>query len=73
MLEYDEGDYEILEAGILFGGNANISLSSAEEKAKVRNILPHGQFTVTSDKSYARGYAIYRDGTDNSIKVIYSR
>ena len=78
MLEYDKGEYEIVEAGILFGSTEKPIVSSAYSKAKVKNIKPHGQFTVKPEgktvgmEAFARGYVMYRDKEDN-IKVVYSK
>ena len=46
MIEYDKGDYTIVEAGILFGKDADVDVNSAYSKATVKNIKPHGQFTA---------------------------
>ncbi len=81
MIEYDKGDYTIVEAGILFGKDADVGVKSAYSKATVKNIKPHGQFTAApianataSLQSNARGYVMYRDKNDNNkIKVIYSK
>ncbi len=68
MIEYDAGDKELVEAGIVFGSGATVS--SCSEKATSQRKVTHGQFTATSDYTDARGYVIYKDGTD--YKVIYS-
>lgn len=80
MLEYDKGEYEIVEAGILFGSTEKPIVSSAYSKAKVKNIKPHGQFTVKPEgrtenmEAFARGYVMYKDKNDsNKIKVIYTK
>lgn len=79
MIEYDKGGYTIVEAGILFGSDADVDVKSAYSKATVKRILPHGQFTAApianataSLQSNARGYVMYRDKEDN-IKVVYSK
>ncbi|MBR2180625.1 MAG: hypothetical protein IJ949_01910, partial [Oscillospiraceae bacterium] len=75
MIEYDAGDKEIVEVGILFGDGTNMTVDSCMYKAtsqKSGNAL-HGQFTAQpADDSYttAKGYLIYRDGS--SYKVVYS-
>lgn len=70
MIEYDEGDKEIVEAGIVFGNNATIE--SCKAKATSQKNLSHGQFTAfVSGEDSARGYIIYRDGSE--YKVIYSK
>ena len=68
MIEYDAGDKQIVEAGIVFGNNATIGSCSA--KATSQKITSHGQFTASSDFESARGYIIYLDGEE--YKVIYS-
>ena len=81
MLEYDEGEYEVVEAGILFGNTEKTTVNSAYSKAKVMRLEKnngHGQFTAssmgTANESYARGYVMYKDHNDNhKIKVIYSK
>ena len=67
MIEYDEGDYDIVEAGIVFGTNATIT--SCTSKYTSQRDVAHGQFAVSASGT-ARGYVIYRDGTD--YKVIYT-
>ncbi|MBQ2839862.1 MAG: hypothetical protein IJE70_00770, partial [Oscillospiraceae bacterium] len=75
MIEYDAGDKEIVEVGILFGDGTNMTVDSCMYKAtsqKSGNAL-HGQFTAQpADDSYtiAKGYLIYRDGS--AYKVVYS-
>ncbi len=78
MIEYDAAGKTIVEAGILFG-DEDSTVTTAYAKAKVRNIKPHGQFTAKaatgenvseSMQNYARGYIIYKDGTD--ICVAYT-
>ncbi|MBE6965580.1 MAG: hypothetical protein E7441_06055 [Ruminococcaceae bacterium] len=78
MIEYDEGEYDIVEAGILFGSDAAVDVESAYSKATVKRLLPHGQFTAAPIanataglQSSARGYVMYRD-TEENIKVVYS-
>ena len=66
MIEYDAGDKQIVEAGIVFGSDATVDACSA--KATSQKNLSHGQFTATSDYSEARGYIIYKDGADYRIK-----
>ncbi|MBE6966325.1 MAG: hypothetical protein E7441_09875 [Ruminococcaceae bacterium] len=80
MLEYDEGDYEVVEAGILFGSTAEVDVKGAYSKAIVKNLEKnngHGQLTATAHpdgtegmQSYARGYVIYDDNGTN--KVVYT-
>lgn len=79
MLEYDKGEYEVVEAGILFGSTDSIDVKSAYSKAMVKRLEEnggHGQMTATSmgtaNETYARGYVMYKDKNDK-IKVIYSK
>ena len=57
MLEYDDGDYEIVEAGILFGGN---TVSSCTKKYTSQRKVSHNQFTVPAEGD-ATGYIIWKD------------
>ncbi len=60
MLEYDDGDYEIVEAGILFGGN--LTVDSCTKKYTSQRKVSHNQFTVPKgDYSSAKGYIIWKD------------
>ena len=76
MIEYDAAGMEIVEAGIIYGPNKNISLNAYVTKASVKNIKKHGQFIAAPnadsslDQSVARGYIVYLDG--NEYKVAYS-
>ncbi len=77
MMEYDAGDYILLEAGILFGNEEHKSLSRCYSKAKVRNVSDHGSFTAKAKangsegmQTLARGYAVYKNG--DGISVVYS-
>ena len=71
MIEYDEGDFDIVEAGILFG-TSGAKIESCTSKARVSKIKAHGFFTAKPGQSenYARGYVIYKDG--ESFKIVYS-
>lgn len=71
MIEYDEGDFDIVEAGILFGVDG-AKIESCTSKARVSEIKAHGFFTAKPGQSenYARGYVIYKDG--ESFKIVYS-
>ncbi|MBQ9985055.1 MAG: hypothetical protein IJP38_01985, partial [Oscillospiraceae bacterium] len=80
MIEYDKGNAkEIVEAGILFGSDADIHIGSTDgsKAASQRNgdDTGHGQFcakpNTKSSYNYARGYLIYK-GTDNKLYVIYT-
>ena len=73
FLTYDAADYELIEAGILFG-NANASIESYNGyKATAKEGT--GQFTAqphdNSESTVARGYMIFRDDSD-SVRVIYA-
>lgn len=75
MMEYDKGDYEILEAGILFGNDANKTLSKCYAKARAKNIADHGYFTakIKTDgtagmQTVARGYVVYKNGDGICVK-----
>lgn len=71
MIEYDEGDYDIVEAGILFGDGFVPNISSCSEKFTSQKEAAHGQFTANSEYDTARGYVIYIDANGNH-KVAYS-
>ena len=77
MIEYDAGDKEIVEAGIIFGADKNITIDSCKSKATSENTglgIKHGQFTAkpyNGTDTAARGYLIYKDG--ESLKAIYSK
>ncbi len=77
MIEYDEGNGTALEAGLLFGKTAEITVSDCYAKAKTQSAKAHGQFTAkpegktTGMEKYVRGYLIYKD-TENVIRVIYT-
>ena len=80
MIEYDKGEYEVVEAGILFGKNADPTVESATSKAKVSETYlgenAHGQMTAKprDGETIARAYVMYKDKNDNNIiKVIYSK
>ena len=66
MIEYDAGDKQIVEAGIVFGDGATVDVCQA--KATSQKNLSHGQFTATSDYSAARGYIIYKDNGNYIVK-----
>ena len=70
MIEYDAGDKTIVEKGIIFGTDADITIDSCEEKMNSQRSEAHGQFCASSNYSVARGYIIYEDG--NEYRVIYS-
>ena len=77
MIEYDAAGMKIVEAGIIYGPNKNISLNSYVTKASVKNIKKHGQFIAAPnpdsslDQSVARGYIVYINDK-NEYKVAYS-
>ncbi len=73
FLTYDEGDYELIEAGILFGdGNVNIGSTNGYKAAAKRYT---GQFTAqphegATSATKARGYLICKSGDE--YKVLYA-
>ena len=79
MIEYDEGNGTALEAGLIFGKTADITVSSCYTKANTSFAKAHGQFTakpatenVTEGmQNYVRGYLVYRD-KENVIRIIYT-
>lgn len=58
MLEYDDGDYEIVEAGIIFGGD---TVDSCTKKYTSQRKVSHNQFTVPAENGNAKGYIIWKD------------
>ncbi len=72
MIEYDAGDKEICETGILFGNSSDISVNSCSSKVTSQRNATHGQLTAKpgGEESFAKGYMIYKDG--NKFGVIYS-
>lgn len=73
FLTYDEGNYELIEAGILFGSE-NVSIASFDGyKAAAKKGT--GQFTAlphegATSATIARGYMICKSGDE--FKVIYA-
>ncbi|MBQ7119992.1 MAG: hypothetical protein IJO09_07230 [Oscillospiraceae bacterium] len=73
FLTYDEGDYELIEAGILFGsegvtiGSFDGYKSTAKKGTGQFTALPHEGATAAT---VARGYMIYKDGS--TYKVLYA-
>lgn len=72
MIEYDRGNQNIAEVGILFGSSAGIDIKHCNSKAASQRNNAHGQFSATpvSGDAYARGYLIY--GSEGNYKVIYT-
>ncbi|MBQ2743037.1 MAG: Ig-like domain-containing protein [Oscillospiraceae bacterium] len=72
MIEYDKGTADVVEVGIIFGNNANITIDNCEEKMNSqRNDFTHGQFSATADEyTTGRGYLIYND--NGTYRVIYA-
>ncbi len=71
FLTYDAGNYELVEAGILFAKTGTPEIGSYNSKAIA--VKGTGQFTAQpsiENESIARGYMICKDG--NSYKVIYA-
>lgn len=71
MIEYDEGNGDIIEAGIIFGETASITVDSCSEKMISQKNSAHGQFTATSDYSVARGYIIYKN-VNGGLAISYA-
>ena len=68
LFEYDAGECEIAEAGIIFGGE---SIDSCTKKYTSQRKVLHNQFTVPEEGNIpARGYIIYRlnDGSVYEVK-----
>ncbi|MBQ2743887.1 MAG: hypothetical protein IJF32_13940 [Oscillospiraceae bacterium] len=62
MLEYDDGDYEIVEAGILFGGN--MTVDNCTNKYTSQRKVSHNQFTVPAGEyTNAKGYIIWKNAS----------
>lgn len=61
MLEYDDGDYEIVEAGILFGGN--MTVDNCTKKYTSQRKVCHNQFTVPAEEGTAKGYIIWKNAS----------
>lgn len=72
MIEYDKGTADVVEVGIIFGDNANVTIDNCEEKMNSqKNDFTHGQFSATADEyTTARGYLIYND--NGTYRVIYA-
>ncbi len=68
--------YTIVEAGILFGSNENITISTVDG-SRAAAARGTGQFTAqpNTDKAHnvARGYLIYRIDATGETRVIYSK
>ena len=71
MIEYDEGNGDIVEAGIIFGDSSAITIDSCSEKMISQRLSDHGQFTATSECSAARGYIIYKN-VNGGLEIIYA-
>lgn len=73
-------EYEIpencarLEVGIIFGNSSDITVDSCYARAVSRRGAEekHGQFTASSDYSFAKGYIIFKDNKDK-VCVVYSK
>ncbi|MBQ2742491.1 MAG: hypothetical protein IJF32_06770, partial [Oscillospiraceae bacterium] len=76
MIEYDAGDKNVVEVGILFGDTSKIpTVDSCKYKATSAKsgVNVHGQFTAKpadTTYTYARGYLIYND--NGTYRVIYA-
>ncbi len=71
MIEYDEGNGDIVEAGIIFGASSAITVDSCSEKMISQRLSDHGQFTATSEYSVARGYIIYKN-INGGLEIVYA-
>ena len=74
MFEYEiPANCTRLEAGIIFGNSNDITIDSCYARAVSRRGAEdkHGQFTASSDYSYAKGYIIFKD-SNNKTCVVYS-
>lgn len=67
MLEYDAGDYEIVEAGIIFGKDTpDMKRFTSQRK------VSHNQFTVPEEDGLnATGYIVYTLDKGASYKFKY--
>ncbi len=74
MLEYNTFGAEFVEAGIVFGATADVTLGAYWQKAATEKTDAHGQMTARSadatNAKYARGYLVYSDG--ENISVVYT-
>ncbi len=72
MAEYNALGATRIEAGIIFGDSADITLADYNSKAVSKASSKKGQFAAKpyDDEAYARAYLIYDDGT--GAKVAYS-
>ncbi len=73
MAEYNALTATKIEAGIIFGDSADITLADYNSKAVSKSASKSGQFAAkryNSADTYARAYLIYNDGT--GAKVAYS-
>ena len=72
MIEFDAGEFEIIEVGIVFGSE-EATVESCTSKATSQRNSSHGQFAASpaSGETVARGYIIYKDG--NTTRIIYSK
>ncbi len=67
MLEYDAGDYEIVEAGIIFGKD-----TPAMKRFTSQRKVSHNQFTVPEEEGLdATGYIVYTLDKGASYKFKY--
>ncbi len=69
MFEYDAGECEIAEAGIIFGGE---SIDSCTKKYTSQRKVRHNQFTVPNEDGVsAKGYVIFRQNDGSVYEVKY--
>ena len=62
MFEYDDGDYTIVEAGIIFGGT-DATVDSCTKKYTSQRKVSHNQFTVPAESGTAKGYIIWKNAS----------
>lgn len=71
MVEYDAGNEEIVEVGLIFGSSSDITIGNCSDKMNSQRNGAHGQFTASKgDNAVARGYLIYND--NGTYRVIYA-
>ncbi len=71
MVEYDAGNEEIVEVGLLFGNSSDITIDNCSDKMNSQRNGAHGQFTASKGgNTTARGYLIYND--NGTYRVIYA-
>ncbi len=64
-------NYTKIEAGIIFSNNNSITVDAFDGK-KTSEVRGTGQFMVSSDFTYARGYLIFKNNTSGEIRILYA-